>query len=80
MEEKIINIICNALGNNDNRDSILKSKDLAEFGFNSLNFIKIIVKLEDEFDIEFSDNELNCSNYNSVYKILNLVKSKIDAN
>ncbi|URZ15355.1 acyl carrier protein [Clostridium felsineum] len=80
MEEKIINIICNALGNNDNRDLILKSKDLAEFGFNSLNFIKIIVKLEDEFDIEFSDNELNCSNYNSVYKILNLVKSKIDAN
>ncbi|URZ07703.1 acyl carrier protein [Clostridium felsineum] len=80
MEEKIINIICNALGNNDNRDLILKSKDLAEFGFNSLNFIKIIVKLEDEFDIEFSDNELNCSNYNSVYKILNLVKSKIDTN
>lgn len=80
MEEKIIKIICNALGNNDISDSILESKDLAEFGFNSLNFIKIIVKLEDEFSIQFSDDELKCSNYNSVYKILNLVRSKIDAN
>lgn len=80
MKEKVIEIICSNLDSADMADLILKSNDLTEFGLNSLSFIKIIVKLEDEFGVEFNDDEINYLNYKSVDKILELVQNKIHSN
>jgi acyl carrier protein len=80
MQERIIEIICKSLGDDEIRNLIRKSNNLSEFGINSLKFIQIIVELENEFCVEFNDNELNYSNYKSIDQIFELVQSKIVTN
>lgn len=45
--------------------------NLADFGISSLNFIKILVAIEDEFNIEFEDEELEFENFNTIRKLVN---------
>ncbi len=42
--------------------SISLNSSFAELGFNSVNYISLIVKLEDIFDIEFDDDILTYNN------------------
>lgn len=48
-------------------------KDLSVIGMDSLVFIRVIVALEEEFDIEFPDDKLLMSEMNTVSKILDVV-------
>lgn len=47
-----------------------------EFGTNSISFIKIIVDVENEFDIEFDDEKLSTNDFQTVQDLCNY----IDAN
>lgn len=55
-------------------DKIISTDDdLRKLGINSLNFIKMIVSIEDEFGIEFPDDALCFDKYNTVIEIADLV-------
>ncbi|MEG2110072.1 MAG: acyl carrier protein [Clostridium sp.] len=78
MEKKLIEKIFNILNENideltSNIDSLDQSLD--ELGMDSITFIKIIVALEEEFDLEIPDKFLLISEMNTPYKIYNILKS-----
>ena len=57
MIEKLTKIICEHTGNNDitiTEDTIL----IADLGLNSLDLVNLIVKVEDEVDIEIPDRAI----------------------
>lgn len=62
MKEKLINIICEVKEDNSLVDKISNSTDLLnEVNIDSLQLINIILKIEDEFDIQidFDDFDMN---------------------
>ena len=65
-KERIINIICNNLENISINDILDNQNDLLKLGINSIVFIKIIVELEKELDIEFDDEMLDYQKFNSL--------------
>lgn len=48
---------------------IAEHAELIELGLNSLNFIQIIVDLEEELDIVFLDEDLLIERFSTKYKI-----------
>ena len=78
IEEKVAKIL--------ERNSKIKEidkKDLDKFtfydlGVNSLNFIKIIVELEEEFDIEFEDDQINYGLLSNISELVKLIKAKLE--
>lgn len=76
MEERIISIICDVCGN----DEVRKNKNidlLAEDVLDSMAFIELIQRLEDEFDIEIQPTEEKPSTWKNVKNILDMVKGKL---
>lgn len=57
---------------------ITDDDDLFEQGLNSINIIEIIVKIEDEFDIEFDEENLSFEYLKSLSSICKYVNSKLD--
>ncbi len=49
--------------------------DLTKYGMNSIEFIRVIVALEDEFKIEFPDDYLIFERLNSINKIIQALKT-----
>lgn len=52
--------------------------DLADFGINSLNFIHLLVALEETYNIEFVDEELEFENLNTLRKLNCSIESLIN--
>lgn len=74
MEEKIINIISEVCEVDNIKENI--DIDLIESGMlDSLAFIELISKLEDEFDIEIQPTQVNSDVWRSVKSIFELVRS-----
>ena len=76
MEKDMLNRVLKIL--NTNMDNVKVDvaqidKDLSVIGMDSLVFIRVIVALVEEFDIEFADDKLLMSEMNSVSKILDVV-------
>ena len=77
MEKKIISIICEICGS----DEVRKNKNidlLAEDVLDSMAFIELVQRLEDEFDIEIQPTEEKPSTWRNVENILDMVKGKIE--
>ena len=55
-----------------------ENDDLTEIGLDSISFIKIIVALEQNYDIEFDDISLDFSNFDSFNKLCDFVKESIE--
>lgn len=47
--------------------------NLGQYGINSINFIRIIVRLEKEYGIEFSDQQLLDSNRVTIEKLVSYI-------
>lgn len=76
MEKKIISIICDVCGN----DEVRKNKNidlLAEDVLDSMAFIELVQRLEDEFDIEIQPTEEKPSTWRNVENILDMVEEKL---
>ncbi|MCT0500553.1 MAG: acyl carrier protein [Lactococcus cremoris] len=59
--------------------SEIKDDDkLSSIGVDSLSIIEIIVGLEEKFNIEFDDSELNSEQLSSIPEILKLVNESLD--
>jgi len=48
-----------------------------DLGINSLAFIKVVVGLENEFDIEFEDNALDSKSFTTIGSIAEYIKRMV---
>ncbi|MGG4554127.1 acyl carrier protein [Paenibacillus sp. FSL W8-0186] len=76
IESQVKAILFN-LFSNSNPDDITNQTDLYDIGLDSLNAIQLIVQLEDAFGISIDDDELLYENFNTIPKIVDIVKSKL---
>lgn len=72
--EKILEIINSTIENSE-ITAVQSDEDLQQFGMDSLTFVRIVVLMEEEFDLEIPDSYLIVSEMNTVAKILNVLKS-----
>lgn len=77
MEEKVINIICQAI---TLESDIVITVDtlLSDLPFNSIKFIKMVVALENEFDFEFDDEKLLFTQFQTVKSLIEYVNFKVN--
>ena len=74
MEDKIINIIAEVCENEEIKDNL--DIDLIENEIlDSLAFINLISRLEDEFDIEIQPTQVEPDTWRNINSIVELVKS-----
>jgi acyl carrier protein len=67
MKEKLINIICEVKEDNSLVDKIRNSTDLLnEVNIDSLQLINIILKIEDEFDIQIDFDDFDMDSLKSI--------------
>ena len=75
MENKIIDIIIEACGDESIRDNIEEIDLLENDIIDSLGFITLISKLEEEFNIEIQPTQINPDTWRKASSIIELVKS-----
>lgn len=75
---QVKNIISNQLDLNLSVEEIDENASLFEDGLNidSLATVELISLIEDDFKIEFDDDDLNPENFENVKSITNLIKKK----
>lgn len=78
IEEKVVEILQNNSKLKNIEIDKLNKISFNDLGVNSLNFIKIIVELEDAFDIEFDDNQINYGLLNNICDLIDLIKEEIE--
>lgn len=59
-------------------DQINYDTDLLEIGLTSISFIRLLVLLEDKFDIEVDDSELDYENFSNINNLANMIQKMID--
>ncbi len=62
---------------NSNLD-ITENTQFSEIGINSITYIKIVVSLEEEFQIEFADEDIDYSQYNCVADVIKYIERKLN--
>lgn len=77
IEKKIVQIVIENINMPKSMETIGLDMKLSDIGINSITFIKIIVAIENEFDIEFSDEDLNCDKFPDLECLISYVKNKI---
>ncbi|MFR1757636.1 MAG: phosphopantetheine-binding protein [Eisenbergiella sp.] len=58
-------------------DESLENEKLNDLGINSLIFIRIIVEIEEKFDFEFDDEDLDFEKFTYLSDVCNYVEIKI---
>lgn len=66
VEEKVLNII----SQHSSKNEINKDDNFSDLGINSVDFIKIIVGIESEFDFEFYDDDLVINRFKTIQELI----------
>ena len=74
---KIVNEITK-LVNNGTDANITEETSLVELGIDSLMTVELVLGLEDAFNIQFNDSDLEMENLRNVRDIVNLVNKYIE--
>lgn len=79
IEKKIRDIINDTLMDDMYKDAyeIIKDENLFNLGLDSLNIVKLMIAVEDEYNIVFEDNEIMSENWKNIASIEQLIKNKI---
>lgn len=82
MEEKLIKIICEVKEDDSLIERISNSTDLLnEVNIDSLQLINMILRIEDEFDIQINFDEFDMNSLQSIDSLSNYLNSKkVEAN
>jgi len=78
IKERILGILENMNTMDNVKEYYKDHDDLTELKFDSLTFIGFVVKLEEEFDIEFDDESLDYSKFVSLFVLCKYVESLMD--
>ena len=57
-------------------ETVSDTDSLLNIGLNSLNAIKLIMQVEDVFQLEFEDEDIALTNWVSISDIINLLKRR----
>ena len=71
--DKVVSIVNSAI-EEVSITSLMLDDDLQPLGMDSITFIRIIVSLEDEFDIEFPDDFLLVEKMSTLNKIISSIE------
>lgn len=75
VEKKVIEIV-NEYINVENHEDVSINTDFEEMNINSVDFIKIIVRVETEFDFEFYDDDLTMGRFNNMNDLICYIKER----
>lgn len=78
MKEKIIDIIAKHSEMEGVKEYLQNNDDLEPLKINSIDFIKMVVDFETEFDIFFDDDALSYANFLSLQVLCNYINELID--
>ena len=73
-EERLLEIIKNVVGVDEISEDTLISENI----INSVNYVKLIVKIEEEFDIEIPDEYLDISQFETLKDFSDFIQKIID--
>ncbi len=75
VEEKVLEIVKDYINVGEN-DTISIYTDFEEMSINSVDFIKIIVRVETDFDFEFYDDDLTMGRFNTMHELIEYIKER----
>lgn len=78
IKSRLINILKENNIIDDSSESSFIENGLNVLGINSMTFIKVIVVVEEEFDIEFDDLELDFQLFGSLDDLVKLIQKKVE--
>ncbi len=79
IEQKLRDILKNNFEDPEVVDNISLDDNLTTYQLNSVSFIKIIVEIENEFDIEFDDEEISIETFETLEDVIHCIERKVDA-
>ncbi len=79
-EEKIKKIIVSRLKDEEKINSLNYETPLLSLGIDSIMALSILVEIEEEFDIEINDSDLNMDKIRNVKSFANLVRDYLGNN
>ncbi|MBC8545183.1 phosphopantetheine-binding protein [Bianquea renquensis] len=74
---QIAQIIADNLEGEETLEQLKENDDLTELEINSILFIKIIIGIENQFNIEFDDEALDYSKFVSMENLIYYVQEKL---
>lgn len=79
IKDKIREVIDEKLGDElyKNFQEITDEENLFSIGLDSLNIVRLIIGIENEFDIIFEDEEIASSNWKNINLIEKMIRNKI---
>jgi acyl carrier protein len=78
-EQKVLEILNRFAGESGKVAPIGMDHPLADSGISSVNFLKIVVDLEEAFDIDFDPEDLNARLFETARNLCSYVNKKIAA-
>lgn len=58
------------------KTEITEDDKISELGVNSIIFIKLLVKMEKEFDVKFEDEMLNYQTFDTIGDLIRMIEEK----
>lgn len=74
MEERVVDILLEITANQYSKEIVKISNYEQEMIIDSLQVVELVVKLENEFNIQIEDEDLSIDNFSSYDSIVSLVK------
>lgn len=76
--ENIVKIVVDIKKISDNSALTIESNLIDEFGFDSINIVMLVCRLEEEFDIIITDEELDIDTLSLMNNLVNMVQCKCE--
>lgn len=78
--ERVRNVIDECLGEElvKSIENVEDDENLYNIGLDSLNVVKLVIGLEDEFGIEFEDDDIAGGNWKNINTIVELLKKRCE--
>jgi acyl carrier protein len=77
IEERVIKIITGILEIQDSEEVIDINQSLINLRINSISMIKIIVDIENEFDVEFEDQDLDIDRFENLKSLVLYISDRL---
>ena len=78
VKEKIIDILAQYSKLEDTKEYLNQNDDLTNLEINSITFIKVVVALENKFQFEFDDDDLEANKFTTLSQLVDYVESRTE--